>query len=188
MANTDRVNGLRPVRTLSGTPFKIDEFVLLAADSTATFVGDLVKLSGTGHTDGTPAIAQCAAGDAAIGVVVGFAPDPTNLELKHRTASTLRKAYVITSTDAVYEIQEDSDGGAMAVTDIGKCGDVVVAAGSTTTGASGMELDSSNVQAVDAGGQLRVLRLVPRDDNEIGTNAKWEVIIAEHSYLGATDI
>lgn len=188
MANVSRINGLRPVRTLSGTPFKIEEMCLVTGDNTATFVGDLVKLSGTGHTDGTPAVAQCAAGEAAIGVIIGFAPEPTNLNLLYRTASTLRKCFVAVGTDVVYEIQEDSDGGAMAVTDIGKCGDVVVGSGSTTTGFSGMQLDSSNVQAVDAGGQLRVLRLVPREDNEIGTNAKWEVVIAEHSLLGATDI
>lgn len=188
MANVSRVNGLRPVRTLSGTPFKIEEYILLAADGTATFIGDLVKLSGTGHTDGTPAIAQAAAGDAAIGVVVGFAPDPTNLGLNYRTASTLRRAFVVVGTDVVYEIEEDNVGNDIAATDIGKCGDVAVAAGSTTTGASGMTLDSSNVAAVDAGGQLRVLRLVPREDNAIGTAAKWEVILAEHSYLGATDI
>lgn len=188
MANVDRPSGLRPVRTLSGTPFKIEECYILAADGTATFIGDAVKLSGTGHTDGTPAVVQAAAGDALYGVVVGFAPDPTNLTLNYRTASTLRKCFVVVGTDVVYEIQEDSDGGDMAVTDIGKCGDVVVAAGNTATGRSAMELDSSNVQAVDAGGQLRVLRLVPREDNAIGTNAKWEVIIAEHSLLGATDI
>jgi hypothetical protein len=188
MANTSRVNGLRPVRTLSGVPFKIEEFCMTTNDGTATFVGDLVKLSGTGHTDGTPEVIQCAAGDTAVGVVVSFSPDPTNLNLLYRTASTLRRCQVITSPDVVYEIEEDSVGGAMAVTDIGKCGDVAVGAGSTTTGYSGMTLDSSNVQAVDAGGQLRVLRLVPREDNAIGANAKWEVIIAEHSYLGATDI
>lgn len=188
MANLDRPSGLRPVRTLSGAPFKIEECCILAADGTATFVGDPVKLSGTGHTDGTPAVVQAAAGDALFGVVVGFAPDPTNLNLVHRTASTFRRCFVVVGPDVVYEIQEDSDGGAMAVTDIGKCGDVVVAAGNATTGTSAVELDSSNVQAVDAGGQLRVLRLVPRVDNEIGTNARWEVVIAEHSLLGATDI
>jgi hypothetical protein len=188
MANSDRVNGLRPVRTLSGMPFRIEECCLLAADGTATFVGDAVKLTGTGHTDGTPAVAQVAAGEAIYGVVVGFAADPTNLNLNYRVASTLRKCSVVVGTDVVYEIQEDSDGGDMAVTDIGKCGDVVVAAGSTTSGSSGMELDSSNVQAADAGGQLRVLRLVPREDNAIGTNAKWEVVVAEHTLFTATDI
>jgi hypothetical protein len=188
MANVSRINGLRPVRTLSGTPFKIEEMCLVAADNTATFIGDLVKLSGTGSADGIPAVAQCAAGETAIGVVVGFAPDPTNLNLLYRTASTLRKCYVVVGTDVVYEIQEDSDAGDMAVTDIGKCGDVVVGSGSTTTGFSAMQLDSSNVQAADAGGQLRVLRLVPREDNAIGTNAKWEVVIAEATLLGATDI
>lgn len=188
MANTSRVSGLRPVRRLSGKPFQIEEMVLLAADNTATFVGDLVKLSGTGDTDGTPAIAQCAAGEAAVGVIIGFRANPDSLGQLHRPAAQLRRALVVVSPDTVYEIEEDGVGGAMAVTDIGKCGDVAVGAGSTVTGFSGMTLDSSNVQAVDAGGQLRVLRLVPREDNEIGLSAKWEVVIAEHSLLGATDI
>ena len=188
MPNVSRVNGLRPVRTLSGTPFKIEECCITTADGTAAFVGDLVKLSGTGHTDGTPEVIQCAAGDAAYGVIVAFAPEPTNLNQLHRTANTLRRCSVVVGTDVVYEIEEDSVGGAMAVTDIAKCGDVAVGAGSTTTGFSGMTLDSSNVQAVDAGGQLRVLRLVPREDNAIGANAKWEVVIAESTLLGATDI
>lgn len=188
MANTSRVNGLRPVRTLSGCPFKLEEMVLLVADNTDTFVGDLVKLSGSGHTDGTPSIAQCAAGDAAIGVIVGFRPNPANLGQAYRPAATLRYALVCVSPDAVYEIEEDAVGGAMAVTEIGKCGDVAVGSGSTVTGASGMTLDSSDTIAANAGGQLRVLRLVPREDNAIGAAAKWEVVIAEHALLGATDI
>lgn len=188
MANVSRVNGLRPVRRLSGCPLNIEECAILAGDGTATFVGDLVKLEGTGDTDGTPSVIQAAAGDTAYGVIVGFKANPDNLGQLHRPASTLRRCLVSVAPDTIYEIEEDGVGGAMAVTDIGKCGDVAVGAGSTTTGFSGMTLDSSNVQAVDAGGQLRVLRLVPREDNEIGAAAKWEVMIAEHSLLGATDV
>ncbi len=188
MANTSRVSGLRPVRTLSGKPFRVEEMALLAGDGTATFVGDLVKLEGTGDTDGTPSVIQAAAGDTVIGVIVSFRPNPDNLSQLHRPASTLRRALVCVSPDVIYEIEEDGVGGAMAVTDIGKCGDVAVGSGSTVTGFSAMTLDSSNVIAADAGGQLRVLRLVPREDNAIGLSAKWEVMIAEHSLLGATDI
>lgn len=189
MANADRPNGLKPIRHLSGAPYngQANRYAFLAADGTATFIGDLVKLSGTAHTDGTPAIAQAAAGDAAIGVLVGLEPDPTNLGLRHRTASTLRYAYVADDPSLIFEIQEDSDTSTLAVTEVGLCANVVVGSGSTTTGASGMELDSSDV-STDTAGQLRILRLVPREDNSIGTNAKWEVQIAEHSLNGGTAV
>lgn len=189
MANVDRANGLTPVRHLNGAPYngQVNRYCFLTGDGTATFVGDLVKLSGTGHTDGTPAIAQAAAGDASIGVLVGLEPDPTNLGLKHRTASTFRYAYVADDPHLIFEIQEDSVGGALAVTEIGLCTNVVVGSGNTSTGASGMQLDSSDV-STDTAGQLRILRLVPRDDNAIGSLAKWEVQIAEHSLNGGTAV
>lgn len=189
MANQDRPSGLKPVRHLNGAPYngQVNRYCFLAADGTATFVGDLVKLSGSAHTDGTPSIAQAAAGDAAVGVLVGLEPDPTNLGLKHRTASTLRYAYVADDPSLIFEIQEDSAGGALTVAEVGLCTNVIVAAGNTTTGASGMELDSSDT-ATDTAGQLRILRLVPREDNAIGDNAKWEVQIAEHSLNGGTAV
>lgn len=188
MANTDRPSGLKPIRSLTG-PYtgQCNRYAFLAADGTATFIGDLVKLSGTAHTDGTPAIAQAAAGDAAIGVLVGLEPDPTNLGSKYRVASTFRYAYVADDPNLLFEIQEDSDGAALAVTAVGLCTNVVVGSGSTTTGNSAMELDSSDT-GTDTAGQLRIIRLVPREDNAVGDYAKWEVQIAEHSLNGGTAV
>ena len=189
MANVNRVNGFTPVRHLNGAPYngQVNRYCFTTADGTATFVGDLVKLSGTGHTDGTPSLAQAAAGDAVIGVLVGLEPDPTNLGLRHRTASTFRYAYVADDPSLIFEAQEDSVGNNLAVTEIGLCTNVTVGAGVTATGASGMQIDSSDT-ATDSAGQLRIMRLVPREDNAIGTNAKWEVMIAEHSYNGGTAV
>lgn len=189
MANVDRVNGLRPVRHLNGSPWNgaVRRCYVPATDSTAIFVGDLVKSAGSGDADGIPSVAQAAAGDTVRGVVTGIEVLGTDLESLYRVASTERYVYVCEDPDVVYEIQEDSVGTTLAATHIGNNGNVVVAAGDTTSGASGMELDSSDVNSTGTGAaQLNILGLVQRPDNEIGANAKWEVFINEHEFGSTT--
>ncbi len=185
MANTDRPLGLSPAITTQGNPYngQFTEMALLAADSTATFVGDLVKLSGTADAQGRPSIAQAAAGNASVGVVVGFLPDPNDLSLTYRKASTLRVAQVCTDREMLYEVQAD---GAMAITNVGNVADIVVSAGSTVSGKSGMELDSSSAGATAA--SLLIHSLVQREDNAFGTNAKVLVKIVEHQFDLATGV
>ena len=72
------------------------------------------------------------------------------------------------------------------MTAVGNNADVVVGSGSTTTGSSGMELDSSDVKTATA--QLRILQLVQREDNAVGDNANWEVMINEHRLTTTTGI
>lgn len=193
MANTNAPFGLRPVRYMDGSPYngKVNYYLMPSGDGTATFVGDLVKLGGTAgaagvvvsgvEVHGMPTIAQAAAGDTAVGVVVGFLPDPTALGTRHRAASTNRIAMVVDSPNVIFEIQEDAGGATTALVDVGENADVVVGAGSATTGNSGMQLDSSTHVTTTA--QLRILRFVPRGDNEpASANAKLEVLINEHAF------
>jgi hypothetical protein len=91
---------------------------------------------------------------------------------------------VVDDPTVIYEVQEDSTGGSIAITAVGNNADVAVSAGNTTTGMSGMELDSSDVKTATA--QLRILRVVNRPDNELGNNCKWEVVINEHIYNTTT--
>lgn len=190
MPNVDRPFGLKPVQHLDGSPFngKVEMMLLPSGDGTATFIGDAVKSGGTAGAAGTrvngidvegmATIAQAAAGDTVVGVVVGFLPNFSDLSVKHRVASTNRIALVATSPDIIFEIQEDSDGEDLAATAVGGNADLVVGSGSATTGVSAMELDSSSKVATTA--QLRILGLVQRPDNAIGSQAKWLVIINEH--------
>ena len=183
MANRDTPNGLKPIKHLNGSPWNgsLNRYAIPAADGTATFKGDLVKHYGTNDVNGIPQVIQAAAADAVlIGVIVDFEPDPTNLESKYRLANTLRYCWVCDDPTVIFEIQEDSVGGSIALADMGKNADVVVGAGDTNTGASGMELDSSDVKAATA--QLRILRVVQRDDNTpVSANCRFEVLINEHS-------
>lgn len=195
MANTSRVNGFRPVMHINGSPYngQFRKYAFLAADGTAAAVGDLVKLSGTASADGYPSIAQAAAGNTPVGVLVGLAPDPSNLNVPYttyRTASTLRVAYVADSPDLVMEVQEDAVGGALAITNIGQNVDFVVAAASAVTGASGMQVDSSTA-ATTSTLPLRLVQFADRVDNEIGSaNAKVLVAFNVHQYgsVGTTGV
>lgn len=181
MANTDAPNGFTAVGTLDGSDYhgKLQNVCFLASDSTATFIGDAVKISGSGSEDGRyPSVAQCAAGDRAYGVLVSLEPDFTDegtlSAANYRLASTLRFGKVLPFDSGVFSIQEDSVGGALAVTDIGLNFDVIVGAGSTATGRSGMELDSSTAATTNTL-VFRILQKDPAIDNEIGTNCRWLV-------------
>ena len=184
MANVDRVNGLRPVKHMNGSPFngQTNYYSIPASDGTAVFIGDLVKLGGSSDADGVQDVIQAAAGDTPVGVVTHFEPLATDLELAHRKASTLRYAYVADSPDLVCEVQEDADGGALALASVGLHADVIVAAGDATTGTSGMELDTSTA-ATTSTLVLRILGFVQRDDNTVASaNAKVHVGFNVHQY------
>lgn len=187
MANADAPFGLRPVSTLTGGDWKgkVETVALLAADGTATFIGDPVKLSGTASADGLyPSVAQCAAGNNIDYVIVGFEPDFDNesFNTQYRLASTLRLARAVPVKDVIFEIQEDSVGGDIAITAVGEACDIIVGSGDTNTGTSGVELDSSNA---GTGDQLVILGLGRDVDNAIGTNAVWRVRVNETNFAAA---
>lgn len=187
MANANAPSGLSPVRHRSGAPYNgaTTRYYIDAGDSTAVFVGDLVKSSGSGDADGVPGVIQAAAGDSVRGVVTAVLPE-TSTSLAYRAASTARYVTVADDPDLMFEVQEDSVGGALAITDIDLNADIVVGAGNTFTGKSGMQLDSSDKKTATA--QLRIISFVQRPDNVVGANAKVLVMINEHELKSATGV
>ena len=80
----------------------------------------------------------------------------------------------------IYEAQGDD--ASLAVAGIGENADVVIGSGSTTTGASGMEIDTSS-GVTTAGTPLKVIGLVEREDNDVSSaNARWLVMLNMHAY------
>ncbi len=187
MANVDSPFGLKPVRYFSGAPYNgaVNRYYVPASDGTAIFIGDAVSLAGSADADGVPSVAQAAAGGTIIGVVVGVEA-VTRDSTTYREASTDRYVLVADDPGLLFMAQEDSAGGALAAADVGRNVDLVVGAGDTSTGLSGMELDSSTSATTTA--QVRIVSLWNADDNEIGTNAKWLVRIVEHRNATATGV
>lgn len=181
MANVDRPFGFKPVRYLSGKAYTGAVKRYKKEASTIIAVGDPVVLTGSAEAvTGIALVDRAAAGAGTItGVVVAIDVNRDDLSKKHLAAADSGYVLVADDPELVFEIQEDSDTSNIAITDVGEFCDIVVADANTTLGLSVVELDSSNA---GTGDQVRILGLVQREDNELGANAKWEVVINEHTY------
>jgi len=200
MANSNSPFGLKPVRHLLGLPMNgsVQPMFIPSTYATALFIGDPVLKTANGSNAarvfapgagefqiGTlPEINKCAAGatNRITGVIVAFAADPTNLNLVYRPASTERIAWVCVDPFVVFEVQAD---GAIPAADMGLNANLIFTqSGSTTTGLSGVELNSAT-QAADATFQLMIQKAVNRVDNDTTiTRAKVEVLINLHTERG----
>ena len=196
MANADIVRGAVLVGHALGAGFtaRVRRYLHPSSDGTAVFMGDFVKSGGTADSvTGLPTIIQAAATDTLRGVVVGFdkvdgvAIGSTNLSANHCPASTAMYVHVCDDPYAVFEIQEDAVTACTALIDIGENADIIVAAGNTTTGLSGMELDSSDHKTATA--QLRILGFSQKVDNTPASDhAKLLVMINEHELKSTSGV
>lgn len=193
MANVDRPNGARVIGTMSGSPWNASVKAFEVDSSAANiFPGDFVIMEADGK------VAPATAGSVElVGVCVGvphYMPTKTNgkwdhfmssgtqpdLSIKYHETGSAGIILVAVGPDLLYEMQEDDEGNALALTDIGANVDILATAGDTTTGTSRQEIDRSTVATTAA--QLRLVEFVDRPDNELGDWARWVVRINESHY------
>ena len=190
MANADLPRGLLPRRHQSSAPYNgaLERFYIPATDATAAYRGGLVKLAGSADAAGVPTVtANVATGDKVVGVIMGIEPRSRDDLVLYRSASTAMYVLVATDPDLMWEVQEDSVGGALAATSVGQVADLTgFTAGSTSTGRSSIEIDSSTATATNDGtADVQIIKMVQKPDNEIGANAKWLVRLLNHQYANA---
>lgn len=171
MANTNAAFGGKLVGSLLGAPINgaVNTYTAPAAYATDLFIGDPVVVTGargSGHQ--VVALATAGATNQITGFIVGFEPTPGIVSLGYGAASTLRFPIVADNPEALFELQEDAVGGAIAEASIGLNINLVSGSGSTFTKKSGWMIDSSGV-AADATFQLTVRDIVTRVDNESAT-------------------
>lgn len=180
MASVSRINGFRPVKSITGAPYsgQANLYFMSSSNSDVVMVGDAVKLAGDARAaSGAPTVARCGATDIPIGVVVGIlfegVGDLTNMppvnDLNtpvYRRASTDRYLLVADDPNLIYEVQYagTSVAAATITANVGLNGQFTTTAGSTTTGASGMQLDSSGL-ATTATLPLKIVGYPARPDN-----------------------
>jgi hypothetical protein len=179
--NPNQPQGLVPWTRLDGAvaSFRTRVYFVPAANTNALFVGDpVVKITGSADANGTMGIDLAAAGttNKVTGAIVGFKGAcaagagsalatlfglPTgNVS---RPATTTQDWYVLVNDDpeAQWMIQADANSGssagtAMPVTVVGKNANLKSGTGSTATGLSGWQLDSS-APATTVGFQLNIV-------------------------------
>lgn len=179
--------GFTPVGTVSGQPVSAAGrvYTIPASDGTAVFIGDLVTgvttsstVNGVIYQD----VTQGATGGVFQGVVVGVLPD-TSTSLPYRAASTLRRVLVVDDPNVLFEIADVSTGTPLAAADVGLNVNVVVAAGSTVTGYSGMTLDNTT-EATTNTLDLKIVAVPNRADNDLSSaQGKFLVRINRHRFV-----
>lgn len=183
MSSVSRINGFRPVKTITGANWSggANVYFVPSSDSTVIMIGDAVKLAGDARAaSGVPTVTRCAATDPAVGIVVGILftgvgdaqniPPVTDLNTPvYRRASTDRYLLVCDDPNVVYEVQYagTSVAAATITANVGLNGQFTTTAGSTTSGASGMQLDSSGL-ATTATLPLKIVGFPARPDNIAG--------------------
>lgn len=201
-----RAYGFKPLRYMNGAAWNgaCNQYLVPSTDSANLFIGDAVTHGSTAGAagvtvngvdcEGMPVVVRAAAADTQlVGVVVGFLSPQATSPL-YGAGSTNRIALVCDDPNVIYQIQEDAVGNSIQIAGVGANYDLVAGAGSTTTGVSGMMLDSSDTSGASTA-QLRLLRLARSDmgstPNTVataataGNYADWEVMINEH-YLRTT--
>lgn len=187
MANADTPFGLRPLRYLSGAPYNgaANKYYVPSTDSTAIYIGGLVKPAGSSDADGIMTVTgNVSTGNAVVGVMVGVVPTQAT-DTIYRQASVGTYILVADDPNLVFAIQEDSVGGALAATNLANAADIITfTGGSTVTGRSALLLDSSTATASGDGTEdVLIVRLLQAPDNAIGSLAKWEVRLNNHFYI-----
>lgn len=136
-----------------------------------------------GHIAGTlPDVAVATNGSQISGVMVGKELNASDITI-YSQASTADVVQICDDPFVEYIVQEDSDSENLAATAVGNNAEMIFThSGDSTTGLSGAELDSSS-KATTAGHALRIKRLAPSHGNAIGANAKWVVMINDHTEL-----
>jgi hypothetical protein len=122
-----------------------------------------------------------------IGVITSFEPDPDNLSLQYRPASTFRYCNVCVDPDVIFQVRDDG-GGILTKADIGaNAVGINTGGGSTITGLSGFELDAGTTTGPgeDDGYTLFILQVAEEEtknefDGVASTRMIWEVILNMH--------
>jgi len=207
MASVSRINGFRPVKTISGAPYsgKANLYFMDSGDSTVVMVGDAVKIAGDARAaSGAPTVTRCGATDIPVGVVVGIVfsgvgnevtnvPPVSDLNTPvYRRASTNRYVLVADDPQLVYEVQYagTSVAAATITANVGQNGQFTTTAGNATSGASGMQLDSTGL-ATTSTLPLKIVGFPSRPDNVPGdTYFSYYVTLNSSLYgsLGTTGV
>lgn len=185
MGNTNRPFGLRFIGMLTGDAgnVHIGRYRLPAAETDAVFLGDPVaRLTSSSdlatpnlnQVDGLEYVQRAAGTDAndIIGVVIGFAYDPTNLGSNYCPGTVERDVFVVDDPNALFEVQSDVTG--MARTVLGMNCTLTMTAGSTVTGVSAVVATTATA---DASKPLLIVGFSRDPKNDITSAAYVKIIV-----------
>ena len=192
MANIDAPFGLRPIAkqgsapggTIGTTKYKI------SSGASALFTGDPVKLKADGSIEVKGGVGAITG--AISGVFMGcFYTDPTTSKPTFRNnypdglAASDAIAFISDDVNQLYIAQQDAND--IGAADLGNNAEMIMAAGSTTTGMSKAEIDSSTAATGNATYMLKILDFYDTPSNDTtAANSVLVVKINNHQLAAST--
>ena len=192
MANIDAPFGLRPIAKLGSAPGGTvgTTKYRISSGASAIFTGDPVKLKADGSIEVKGAAGAITG--AISGVFMGcFYTDPTTSKPTFRNnypdglAATDAIAFLSDDVNQLYIAQQDAND--IGAADLGHNAEMIMAAGSTTTGMSKAEIDSSTAATGNATYMLKILDFYDTPSNDTtAANSVLVVKINNHQLAAST--
>ena len=189
MANTSRIQGLRPISQPYGS-VRCNWYQ--ASTGIAFYMGQPVDLDANGRV----IMATAGSGNLLLGSVMALGnseygpPEstvsgymPANPTVDANSAGLIN-VLVADDVNQWFVIEEGTAGTALDAQSVGTVGDFQYqsTSGNTSTGVANIFLENENVVAAGSNQQLRVIRKWDKPDNEYGDYCKWIVSIYSHRY------
>jgi hypothetical protein len=191
MANVNAPSGFSPIQYGTSSPGnqQVRTYYIPSTDTSAYYIGDVVKTAAGGDANGTPLVVKCASGDTVRGVIVGvLQANPNNpsiqgtnidLTITGVPASKTAPYYVLVNDDPdqVFEIQGDST--AFTSADSNKNASYTVAAPSLSTQLSATVLTGTTTSSTAA---LKIVGFEQIPGSTIGAYARFMVMFNQHEF------
>ena len=194
MANVNKAFGLRPLGKL-GSNYNSDgntQYKIASGTATAIFQGDTVTFGAAGGVSTGFIVKHTAASPNILGVFIGCQyTDPTTKKTTFKNfypgsiAASDIVAFVVDDPYAQFLVQAS---GVAGVISIGQNANLIqTASGNTTTGVSGLELNTSSLGAAsDLNVKILGVTADPSNSDLTAANADLIVTINEHLYKAPT--
>jgi len=195
MANVNAPMGFSPIIYGGGAASnqQVRTYYIPSSDTSAYYIGDVVKTTAGSNATGIPAVAKCASGNTPRGVIVGVVnPNPggtslqgvsLDLSITGIPATKSTDYYVLVNDDPrqVYEIQ--GDGTTFVTTDANKNASYTVAAPSLANQLSATVLTAP---ATTSSLPLKILGFQQITNNALGPYSRFIVQFNQHELATGT--
>jgi len=199
MANVNAPFGLRPVKTINGASWNDQGnlYHIPAGDTSAYYIGDVVKSAANADANGVPDVAKAAGTDVLRGVIVGvLASVPYGTSLQGATldlantfipATKTRDYYVMVNDDpeTVFECQGDATATNQVAANSNKNASLTITAPTAPGQWSNTVISSSTINTTNTL-NMKLMGLAQKPNNAFGAYARWLVKINLHELAGGT--
>ena len=166
----------------SGYTGKVQTYNVVSGHSSLLAIGDFVSETGTGTADGLAGVDATAATGLITGVIVGFAPNISNLEQKGLPAGTAGNVFVEVDPSGLYELEISN--GALTVANIGQNADIVATAATSSGNLVRSNMTLNGASPGSATAQMRIIGLVPATDGTaLGANGNLALVRINESFI-----